>query len=204
MRRNYVLMLLFPIFLLFSSPALGQDVLELETSEEAVVESTSEEVSGEAPNAKTSEPATPEHQEAVKDLGVETLAPTQEGTYLTWVVKAVKSKNWPLLAGVILMLLLFLANKLGLKEKVNKKYIPWIGVIVSVLGSVGTMLITGILWYEAVIQGFLVGAAASGLWELLKDKLSKVPDKTDAEVSKEEEAMDGESEETPEEIPEES
>lgn len=114
-----------------------------------------------------------ENKEATQDLGLKTVDPTQEGTYVTWVIKAIESKNWPLLAGVLIMLVLLVANKLGLKNKVNKKFIPWIGVLMAVLTSVGTMLVTGIDWKDALVQGFLVGAAASGLWELLKNQLNK-------------------------------
>jgi len=82
-------------------------------------------------------------------------------------VDAIKSRNWPLAVGLILMLLVFVANKLGLKRLVGPKALPWVAMAVAVAGSVGTGLLAGLGWVESLLQGVLTGVAAIGGWELL-------------------------------------
>lgn len=82
-------------------------------------------------------------------------------------IDALKSKNWPLATGLILMLVVFVANKLGLKKLVGPKALPWVAMGLAVAGTVGAGLIAGLGWADAIIQGVLAGVVAIGGWELL-------------------------------------
>ena len=86
---------------------------------------------------------------------------------VTTLVKAIQSKNWPVVAGIILMLLVFVANKFGLKNKVGAKAIPWVSLIIGVLATSGIALASGVAVTEALIQGLGAGLAAVGSWETL-------------------------------------
>lgn len=82
-------------------------------------------------------------------------------------VKAIQSKNWPVVAGLILMLLVFMANKFGLKDKVGAKAIPWVSLAIGVFATSGIALASGVAVMEAIIQGLGAGLAAVGSWETL-------------------------------------
>ena len=82
-------------------------------------------------------------------------------------VKAIQSKNWPVVAGLILMLLVFVANKFGLKDKVGAKAIPWVSLVIGVFATSGMALASGVAVTEALIQGLSAGLAAVGSWETL-------------------------------------
>ena len=82
-------------------------------------------------------------------------------------VDAIQSKNWPLAVGLFLMLLVFAANKLGLKKLVPPKALPWVAMTIAVCGTVGTGLVVGLGWAEALVQGVLTGVVAIGGWEML-------------------------------------
>lgn len=82
-------------------------------------------------------------------------------------VEAVKDRNWALAIGLLMMLLVFGANKFGLKDKVGPKAIPWVAMGVSVLSVVGVGLASGVAILDAVLQGVFAGVAAIGGWELL-------------------------------------
>ena len=86
---------------------------------------------------------------------------------ITVLVKAIQSKNWPVVAGIILMLLVFVANKFGLKDKVGAKAIPWVSLVIGVFATSGMALASGIAVTEALIQGLSAGLAAVGSWETL-------------------------------------
>ena len=72
-----------------------------------------------------------------------------------------------MVAGIILMLLVFVANKFGLKNKVGAKAIPWISLIIGVFATSGMALASGIAVTDALIQGMGAGLAAVGSWETL-------------------------------------
>lgn len=99
--------------------------------------------------------------EAMKDVGV--------------LIQAAKDGNWPLFAGIIVMLIVFVLDKLvGLKEKVGKKAMPWVAAVLGIVGTMGVSLTdASMTWWWALIQGLLAGATAVGLWELLGKHFAK-------------------------------
>jgi hypothetical protein len=86
---------------------------------------------------------------------------------VTFMIRAAKNGQWSLFAGFLILLLIFGANKLGLKDKVGSKALPWICVTLGVLSSIGVMLSTGIAVDEAIAAGFMAGLSATGGWELI-------------------------------------
>ena len=83
-------------------------------------------------------------------------------------VDAVKSKNWSLFAGLFVMLALYLMGRLtNLREAVGAKAWPWVGASLAIATTIASSLVVGMPWNEALIQGFIGGAAATGLWEML-------------------------------------
>lgn len=82
-------------------------------------------------------------------------------------VEAYKSGQWPMFSGLAIMLLIFVSNKAGLENRVDKKIVPWISVTLGVLTSIGSSLVAGIPVGIAIAQGLTAGTAAIGLWELI-------------------------------------
>jgi hypothetical protein len=96
---------------------------------------------------------------------------------------AIQQQHWPIVAGFLITFLVYGANHAGLQAKVGAKWIPRIAIGLGVLSAIAAQLLLGISWQEALSKGFLAGATATGLWEvLLKDLLPKIPDKTVAAV----------------------
>jgi len=83
------------------------------------------------------------------------------------IAQAIQDKNWALLAGILLSLLVAFANRFGLKDKVGGKAVPWVTSGVAVAGAISAALLVGIPILEALSQGLLAGVAAIGGWEML-------------------------------------
>lgn len=93
--------------------------------------------------------------------------PTEAQETFRLLIEAYKEGQWPVLSGLVIMLVIFAFNKLGLEGKINKNYIPWVSVALGVLSTVGMSLIAGISVETAILQGFTTGTAAIGFWELI-------------------------------------
>ena len=95
--------------------------------------------------------------------------PDDLGSILSAIIDAFKAKNWGILAGLVIMLIVW-----GVKKfipKIPTAYLPWISAALGVLAAVATDLLTGGTWYVVIFNGLLVGAAASGLWSLVGKQL---------------------------------
>lgn len=86
---------------------------------------------------------------------------------VTLLIRSAKNGQWSLFAGFLIMLLLFVANKAGLKDKIGDKAVPWVGLLLGILSSIGVMLASGISADEAIISGLVAGLTATGGWELI-------------------------------------
>lgn len=144
------------IFALGSTPAFAQE----EAEAPAAVEE-----SAEAPEAASEESEAPaEPEEATEEIPADFNEAAEDVSSL---VKALESKNWPVFAGFILMLLVFVANKAGLKDKVGKKAVPAVAIGLAVAASCGIALSSGVPLSTALAQGLAAGLAAIGSWEAL-------------------------------------
>jgi len=102
--------------------------------------------------------------EAIKEVGA--------------LVEAARNGNWVLFTGILIMLLIYILDKLvKLKERIPAKAVPWVSAALGIVGSIAAQLTTGIPWGQALLQGFTAGLAAVGLWELIfKHLVKKKPD----------------------------
>jgi hypothetical protein len=114
---------------------------------------------GTTPTTVTAPPPTPQ---------TPAVAPNPEedlGGFLSAVGDAFKNKNWGVLAGLIIMLVVWVVGKFV--PKMSPKYLPWVSAGLGILGSISTDLFAGGVWYTAIFNGLLIGAAASGMWSLV-------------------------------------
>ncbi|MBQ73328.1 MAG: hypothetical protein CMJ67_10530 [Planctomycetaceae bacterium] len=157
--------------LLFSVPvAMAQDEAPA-PSEEVAAPAEEAPAKVDAP-AEAETPSAESVEEAVE-------AVSDEASVL---VDAIQSKNWALVLGMLLSLLVAVANKFGLKDKVGGKAVPWVTSAVAVAGAIGASLMAGISVMEAVSQGLVAGVAAIGGWEMvLKHILAPKSDPAPAE-----------------------
>ena len=156
----------FILSLLASNPALAQDAPEPEAVEE-VVQSDEEKIEAEEEAAENSDPEAEEAEEAPEAEEVVEVDTESVSEVASLLVKAVQDKNWALVLGLVLSLLVSLANKFGLKDKVGSKALPWVTTGVAVAGAVGAALISGVALTEALSQGLVAGVAAIGGWEMV-------------------------------------
>ena len=159
--------------LLFSVPvAMAQDEAPA-PSEEAAAPAEEAPAKVDAPAEEAAEAPSAESVEEAVD------AVSDEASIL---VDAIQSKNWGLVLGMLLSLLVAVANKFGLKDKVGGKAVPWVTSGVAVAGAIGAALMGGIPVLEALSQGLVAGVAAIGGWEMvLKHILAPKSDPAPAE-----------------------
>lgn len=159
-------------------PAYAEDPAPSETTEEATEKAEEvapipvekvEEIEGakEAKDdkAEAKEKAEEKVVEAIPESDVEAI----QDAVAIW--KALNSQDWPLAAGLIVMLLVYVFNRFGLKEKVGKKAIPYVSLAIGILSAVGIALASGSSMAVALEAGVLAGLAAVGSWEVLFKKI---------------------------------
>ena len=83
------------------------------------------------------------------------------------IIAAAREGHWTLLAGLVLMLLIYVFNRFGMAAKFGTKVVPWVTVVLGMVGSVGYGMSNGELWYVALIYGFFMSSSAIALWELV-------------------------------------
>ena len=120
----------------------------------------------EAPAAAPAPAEVPAESKA-GDSGVEAVVEVPPGQEIPALVGAVQSQNWPLSLGILLTVLVTVANRFGLKNIVGPKAVPWVTVGLAVATSVGAALTQGIAVVPALVQGILAGVVAIGGWELV-------------------------------------
>lgn len=167
---------LLAALLLFSAPvAIAQDEPPAPTEEAAAPAEDA---------APADAPAEPEAASDAPAVDAEDIEKTVDDVsdQVSLIAEAIESKNWALLAGLLLSLLVAVANRFGLKDKVGSKAIPWVTTGVAVAGAVGAALLAGVPVMQALSQGVVAGAAAIGGWEmLLKHLLAPKSDPAPAE-----------------------
>jgi hypothetical protein len=91
------------------------------------------------------------------------------GTQAELIVTAAHSREWSVVVGLVIMLLIWLLGFFW--TALPNAYLPTIAVCVGVVASVGAELTVGGVWWKAILSGLTTGTAATGLWELLGKKL---------------------------------
>jgi len=114
-------------------------------------------------------------EETTEEVTEETIATTDEEALedAKAFYKAVETQDWPLAAGFLVMLLVYVSNRFGLKEKVGAHNIPYVSLALGILSSVGVSLASGGSVSVALEAGVIAGLAAIGSWETVFKKFLK-------------------------------
>ena len=97
-----------------------------------------------------------------------------ESTLASLLIDAAESARWAVLAGGILMALIWVFRRVT-AGRLPARFAPLIAAGVAVVVSVAGGLIGGAEWYDALLTGLLVGGAASGFWSLVGKHLLPPP-----------------------------
>lgn len=84
---------------------------------------------------------------------------------------AIASQNWPLVVALGLTIVVYLARGI-VKDKIPKKYVPWITLSVAVVSSIAARMVEHINanhpWWYGLVQGLpegaIIGFGAMGWW----------------------------------------
>lgn len=175
-------------FAVFScAPAFAEDT-DLRGSAEAAAEASADEanandakeVAEKVVETTVAEGATlPEAKSGLED-GVDDIGEASEVAMI--LVKAFQDKNWAVVIGGILMLLIFVLNKAGVMQAL--KLDGWkvaafsVGLGVASQVSVELFLSSGD-WATALAMGISNGLVATGFWELIKSPVKAIATPTE-------------------------
>lgn len=94
--------------------------------------------------------------------------------FVQMMITAAKGGEWSLFVAALIMVLVFLATKVKFIDNLLPTAAkPWVAAVAGILAAVATTVITTGNWLNAILAGFTVGAAASGLWELIGKRILK-------------------------------
>jgi len=147
----------------FCSLAVAEPGDEADVAVEEVITEAEEPTPEEEAVETTEDEATPEAEEGSEEA--EASESDEVGNLFVSLADAIGTQNWPVALGVTLMILVFLANKVGLKDRVGGKLVPWVTIGVGVLSTAGVALAAGTEIAPAIIAGVASGLAAVGSWE---------------------------------------
>lgn len=158
MKNRVWMSLVFVVAFMFAAPAAA---MEEPVSETTVEEKASTEEK--APEAKTEEKA-PAEEGKTPEIQTDEEAVSS----VKQVVGAAKEGKWALVAGISIMLLVFILRKMNVISKLPSKMVPWVAAGLSILGYVSAaLMVEGVAVTDALIGGFTNGASAVGLWEMV-------------------------------------
>ena len=81
---------------------------------------------------------------------------------------AAKGGQWSAVAALVLMLLVYAGRKLKVTDKLKAEYVPWATAGLGMAGYMAAaMLADAASLTDALMGGFMTGASAVGLWELI-------------------------------------
>jgi len=95
--------------------------------------------------------------------------------------KALADKNWPIVIGIGLMLLVWVIRK-NFFDVVPKKYLPIFMLVIPMISGIATRMMQyvgdGQPWWQGMIQGMfegaMIGFTAMGAWDVKKSSERKV------------------------------
>jgi len=93
---------------------------------------------------------------------------------------AIADKNWPIVIGVALMLIVWGVRRY-LFDEIPKRYLPLIILLLPTVSGLGTRMVQyvndGKLWWQGLIQGMfegvMIGFTAMGAWDIKKSSEKK-------------------------------
>lgn len=82
-------------------------------------------------------------------------------------IEAAQNGQWAVLASLILMVLIGAIRAVG-STALPKKYLPLLTAGIAMLASTAAALaVPGVVWWQALLAGLVIGTSASGFWSLL-------------------------------------
>jgi hypothetical protein len=84
-------------------------------------------------------------------------------------VKAVRSKEWGVAAGLALMLIVWVIGWFW--SALPSAWVPFLAIALGILATVGIDLSIGGVWWRAILNGFATGLSATGCWETFGKQL---------------------------------
>jgi len=99
---------------------------------------------------------------------VTTTVPTTDagaGVVVGQMMDAAKNGHWAVFGGLLLLLLMWAFNRMGLAAKVGSKAVPWVTLGVGAVLATAVGLIHGAAILDAIKLGVMSGLMAVGLWE---------------------------------------
>jgi len=95
-----------------------------------------------------------------------TLVDEDVSGFVKLIINAFNTKNWGVFAGLVIMALVWILKKFVWKA-LPTVALPWVAAGAGIIAAVATGLISGVVWWQAILNGLLVGTAAGGLWSLV-------------------------------------
>jgi len=92
--------------------------------------------------------------------------PNDPVSMLTAIYNAVKSGQWALLIGLIIMLVTWIVNNYLLRDRIPPKVLPWLAAGLGIAGYSALTLAAGSGWLQAILGGLQFGLLASGLYSM--------------------------------------
>lgn len=179
--------LLFVMAVFACNPAMAEDTdlrnsaeTSAEASKDEATANDAKEVAEKVVEATVADGETlPEADKGAED-GVDDLGEASEVAMV--IVKAFQDKNWAVVVGGILMLLIFLLNKMGVMAmlKLEGWKVAAFSVGLGVVSQVGVELfLSSGDWVMALAMGISNGLVATGFWELIKSPVKAVASPTE-------------------------
>ena len=163
MRRFIMLLAALSLITIWATPAEAEDV------------KAPADVKVEAPVGDVVAPAIGDVKSDVTEAEGEKLKPEdikEIAEQVSILVQLFKEGKWGMAIGLLLSLLLMIFRKF-FKKMVPEKALPWVAVGVGIIGCIATNLISGVVWWTAILQGITAGAAATGMWQLIFKRMDK-------------------------------
>lgn len=91
----------------------------------------------------------------------------EAGSLIGMLLDAAQHGHWTAFTGLLLLLLVWFFNRLGLAAKIGTKFVPWVTLGISTLVMVAVSLATETPLLDALKAGLLEGGIAIALWELI-------------------------------------
>jgi len=94
---------------------------------------------------------------------------TDPGDTTVSLVAAAHKREWGLVVGFALMLLVWIVGFVW--KALPSAWLPWLSLVLGVVGTVGLDLSHGLPWWRAMLTGLSTGMVSIGSWETLGRRL---------------------------------
>ena len=109
----------------------------------------------------TEQPAVPQPTEKVPET------PEEVGKAVAGAIEAAQEGEWSALAGFLIMLVVWVARKVGVLGSLKGWLLPWIALLMGGAGTFAAYLASGYSMPMALLYAFFAGGQAIAFWELV-------------------------------------